>query len=150
MQAGAQSNDDRRRGARNHVHEPDPTWKRVLDLALILVSAPLSALIAFAITLLVKFTSKGPVLFRQERVGYRGQRFICLKFRTMRVGSDHSTHRNYLHELMQTETPMTKMDLKGDPRLIPFGAVLRATGFDELPQLVNILRGEMSLVGPRP
>jgi lipopolysaccharide/colanic/teichoic acid biosynthesis glycosyltransferase len=150
MQAGAPSDRTWGDGEGNRIRQPDPTWKRVLDLALILASAPLSLLVAFAIMLFIKFSSPGPVIFRQQRIGYRGRRFVCLKFRTMRVDADHSAHRNYLHQLMQSQTPMTKMDVQGDPRLIPFGAALRATGLDELPQLVNILRGEMSLVGPRP
>jgi lipopolysaccharide/colanic/teichoic acid biosynthesis glycosyltransferase len=127
-----------------------PSWKRALDLALILLSAPITILVGAVIVCVVKVSSRGPVLFRQERIGYRGRRFICLKFRSMHVAADTTTHRDHLHELMQSDSPMTKLDLKGDPRLIPFGRLLRASGLDELPQLLNILRGEMSLVGPRP
>ena len=127
-----------------------PAWKRGLDLALILLSAPVTIPIAAAIAALIKLSSRGPVLFRQERIGYRGQRFICLKFRTMHVAAASDTHRDHFQKLTEKDTPMTKLDLKGDPRLIPCGACLRATGLDELPQLINVLRGEMSLVGPRP
>jgi lipopolysaccharide/colanic/teichoic acid biosynthesis glycosyltransferase len=103
-----------------------------------------------AIALFIKLCSRGPVLFRQERIGLQGRRFRMVKFRTMKVGADNSAHRQYLQQLISTETPMTKMDLKGDPRLIFLGAILRATGLDELPQLLNVVQGEMSLVGPRP
>src|SRR5262249_16481691 len=98
----------------------------------------------------IKIASPGPVFFRQERVGYRGKRFMCLKFRSMKADADDGLHKDYLKQLMRSKTAMTKMDVKGDSRLIPFGAVLRASGLDELPQLINVLRGEMSLVGPRP
>jgi lipopolysaccharide/colanic/teichoic acid biosynthesis glycosyltransferase len=90
------------------------------------------------------------MIFLQERVGYRGRRFICFKFRTMKVGSDVELHRSHVAELMRSNEPMTKMDTKGDQRLIPLGSLLRATGLDELPQILNVLGGQMSLVGPRP
>lgn len=125
-------------------------WKRVLDLTLILLTAPLTIPLAAVIALMIKLVSRGPALFRQVRVGQDQQPFMCLKFRTMKVNADTGVHRNYLHELIGSDAPMKKMDVKGDSRLIPLGAILRATGLDELPQLINVLRGEMSLVGPRP
>jgi len=103
-----------------------------------------------AVGLLVRIVSHGPVLFRQERVGYLGRRFMCFKFRTMYVNADTAIHQGHLDQLMDLDTPLVKMDAKGDPRIIPFGRLLRASGLDELPQLINVLRGEMSLVGPRP
>ena len=127
-----------------------PTWKRALDVACILFLLPALLPLGLLISLWIKIVAPGPLLFRQKRVGYRGNHFVCLKFRSMKVGADSGVHKNYLKELMQSETPMTKMDVKGDARLIPLGALLRATGLDELPQLINVLRGEMSLVGPRP
>src|SRR5262245_6421841 len=129
---------------------PIPRWKRGLDILCILISSPFSLSLAIVLALLIKMCSRGPVLFRQERIGYGGERFVCLKFRTMKVGADTAVHENYLHHLIRSEIPMTKMDIKGDTRLIPFGSVLRATGLDELPQIINVIRGEMSLVGPRP
>jgi exopolysaccharide production protein ExoY len=127
-----------------------PRWKRILDIALIVAASPLLAVAAGLIAVLIKSVSRGAVLFRQERIGFLGQPFTCLKFRTMRVNAVTAVHQGYLKSLMESDQPMTKMDVLGDSRLIPFGSVLRSTGLDELPQLVNVLRGEMSLVGPRP
>ncbi len=125
-------------------------WKRNLDVLLVLLALPFLIPLALLITLLIRSVSVGPVLFRQERVGYRGRRFMCFKFRTMFVDADTTLHQGHLDRLMNSNTPMMKMDSKGDPRIIPFGVLLRASGLDELPQLINVLRGEMSLVGPRP
>jgi lipopolysaccharide/colanic/teichoic acid biosynthesis glycosyltransferase len=117
---------------------------------LIIMALPLLLPLAMFIGLLIRIVSAGPVLFKQERIGYLGERFLCYKFRTMFVDSDTTVHRGHLNQLMNSDAPMMKMDLHGDPRIIPFGRLLRASGLDELPQLINILCGEMSLVGPRP
>lgn len=147
----ASKSQDRPRGNQSDDCRGDRlAWKRALDISLIILSAPLTIPLAAAIALLIKLVSRGPALFRQQRVGLHGQPFMCLKFRTMKMNADTGVHRNYLHELIGSDAPMKKMDVKGDARLIPFGAILRATGLDELPQLINVLRGEMSLVGPRP
>jgi len=127
-----------------------PAWKRGLDVFLVLLSSPVSLLIGALIALFVKLFSRGPILFQQDRIGFHGRPFRMVKFRTMKTDADPAQHRDYLKNLIQSDTPMTKMDLKGDPRLILGGALLRATGLDELPQLLNVLRGDMSLVGPRP
>ena len=127
-----------------------PTWKRALDIACLLFALPVLVPLVLIIGLWIKLLSQGPVLFRQERVGYHGRRFTCLKFRSMKAGADSNVHKNYLKELIHSEQPMTKIDAKGDSRLIPLGALLRSTCLDELPQLLNVLRGEMSIVGPRP
>lgn len=127
-----------------------PLWKRALDLGVILLFLPVIALVGAAVMLLIKLGSRGPVIFRQERVGYGGRTFTCFKFRTMHLGAETNSHRGHTAQLMQTQTPMTKLDAARDPRIIPFGSIVRATGLDELPQLVNVVRGEMSLVGPRP
>jgi lipopolysaccharide/colanic/teichoic acid biosynthesis glycosyltransferase len=127
-----------------------PAWKRALDLTLILIASPGLLLIGVAVAVLIKAGSRGPVFFRQGRVGYKGREFVLFKFRTMAVGAETDTHRLYAQKLMNAETPMTKLDAKKDPRVIPFGGLLRATGLDELPQFLNVLRAEMSIVGPRP
>ena len=105
---------------------------------------------AMLIGLLIRIVSAGPVLFKQERIGCLGERFLCYKFRTMFVNSDTTVHQGHLNQLMNSDAPMMKMDSHGDPRIIPFGRLLRASGLDELPQIINVLRGEMSMVGPRP
>jgi len=127
-----------------------PRWKRMLDILCVVAAAPAWGALALLIAALIKIVSPGPVLFRQERVGYRGRRFGCLKFRTMVANADTSVHQGHLEQLMNSNRPMTKLDKNGDARLIPCGLFLRTLGLDELPQLLNVLRGEMSLVGPRP
>jgi exopolysaccharide production protein ExoY len=105
--------------------------------------------VVLLIALWIKIASPGPIFFRQERIGLRGKRFMILKFRTMKVNVETQIHERHLEQLMNANIPMTKLD-KGDPRIIAGGRILRATGLDELPQLFNVFRGEMSLVGPRP
>jgi exopolysaccharide production protein ExoY len=114
------------------------------------VAAPVVVPLGLLVALMVKLVSPGPVLFKQERVGYGGRRFLCLKFRTMAVNADCGVHAGHVVRLMKSGRPMAKLDAVGDRRLIPGGWLLRACGLDELPQLINVLRGEMSLVGPRP
>jgi lipopolysaccharide/colanic/teichoic acid biosynthesis glycosyltransferase len=123
----------------------------VLSLALIIIAAPLLLLLY----VLVKSTSAGPALFRQERLGRDKQPFTLLKMRTMYTGTDDRIHRDYVTNLLSAgqaaqagRSGLFKLD--ADPRVTPLGAWLRRTSLDELPQLFNVLRGEMSLVGPRP
>ena len=134
------------------AYEPTrlPLWKRALDFAVILLLLPGMVILGVLVALLVKCGSPGPVFFRQRRVGYKGQEFDFYKFRTMRVNADTGIHQNYTRQLINTQAPMIKLDERNDSRVIPFGSVLRATGLDELPQLINVLRGDMSIVGPRP
>jgi exopolysaccharide biosynthesis polyprenyl glycosylphosphotransferase len=138
---------------------PEVLVKRLVDvvgaaLGLVLLS-PVLAGIAIAI----RATSPGPVLFRQERVGQGGRAFTMLKFRTMEHGNDPKVHQDYLREYMHGgEAAAAEIAADGtriykltrDPRVTPLGAWLRALSLDELPQLWNVLRGQMSLVGPRP
>jgi len=132
------------------VTNPLPVWKRTLDIICSLAALPLLLPLVTVIAMITKVSSPGPVLFKQPRVGLRGKQFLCFKFRTMKLNADTTAHKAYLNQLIGSNAPMVKMDAKKDSRLIPGGWLLRATGLDELPQIINVLRGEMSLVGPRP
>ena len=127
-----------------------PRWKRGLDITLILLLSPGLLLLGALVALLVKLGSSGPIFFRQKRVGFKGREFVCYKFRTMLVNAEAESHRRHTQELIRSKNPMVKLDARRDPRMIPLGSVLRVSGLDELPQLFNVLRGDMSLVGPRP
>jgi lipopolysaccharide/colanic/teichoic acid biosynthesis glycosyltransferase len=132
--------------------------KRAMDIAgsavLVVLCAPLLLIIALA----VKLSSRGPVLFRQDRVGQYGRRFTFLKFRSMRADNDPSVHKEYVTKLIagQAERMPSRAAGEGvyklaqDTRITRIGRFLRKTSLDELPQLLNVLRGDMSLVGPRP
>jgi lipopolysaccharide/colanic/teichoic acid biosynthesis glycosyltransferase len=126
--------------------------KRVLDVvvAAVLLLALLPVLVVVA--LLVACTSPGPVLFRQRRVGRDGHLFWFYKFRTMFDGNDPSAHRAYYAQLVTANVAAVRgaYKLVDDPRVTPVGRVLRRFSFDELPQLLNVIKGDMSLVGPRP
>ena len=127
-----------------------PRWKRTMDVVFVLLILPFVLPLAVLVAVLIRMVSPGPVLFRQERVGYLGRKFMCFKFRTMFAGAETTTHQGHLQHLMESDVPMVKLDARGDSRIIPFGLLLRLSGLDELPQLINVLRGEMSMVGPRP
>jgi lipopolysaccharide/colanic/teichoic acid biosynthesis glycosyltransferase len=127
-----------------------PLWKRILDCTCIVISLPFWLPVMIFAMLWIKVASPGPIFFRQERVGYRGRRFMIFKFRTMKVNVETQSHERHLEQLIHANCPMTKLDASGDPRIIPGGRLIRAMGLDELPQLFNVLSGEMSLVGPRP
>ena len=127
-----------------------PIWKRTIDLICCLVAMPILGVCALFMAIVTRLVSPGPILFKQERIGFQGKRFKIYKFRTMHVSADTVVHQSYFKDLMQTNGPMTKLDARGDTRLIPLGWILRASGLDELPQLINVFRGDMSLVGPRP
>jgi len=120
--------------------------KRTFDLvATTLMLIPLSLVLA-PVALLVKLTSPGPVLFRSPRPGIGGEPFDCFKFRTMREHAD--AMQSELEHMNEAGGALFK--IKRDPRLTPIGGFLRRLSLDELPQLFNVIRGEMSLVGPRP
>jgi len=132
------------------------SMKRAVDvlgsLAVIILLSPLFLLIA----IVVKLSSKGPVIFRQTRLGLGGREFTFLKFRSMYSNADTSLHERYIQLLIEGEKngdhekPGVWRKLSNDPRITPLGAFLRKTSLDELPQLFNVLKGEMTLVGPRP
>lgn len=127
-----------------------PVWKRLLDLFLIVLAAPVLVPVFILIAVAIKLSSSGPALFKQTRIGRNGVPFVCYKFRTMRSDACPSGHEQHFASLMNSNAPMVKLDRNGDPRIIGGGRLLRSSGFDELPQLLNVLKGEMSIVGPRP
>ncbi len=153
--------------------------KRCLDFSLALLAVLLLLPLFVIVALLVRLTSRGPIFFRQERVGYRGRHFTMFKFRSMYVDSDESLHRAAYEQFLRGERPNGKVgevlppqkqtgqtpgDARAasasprrkhfrhwtDPRVTFLGYLLRRSSIDELPQLFNVLRGEMSIVGPRP
>ena len=134
---------------------PD-TAKRALDLAVALVLIAALAPVLAVLMLLVRATSAGPALFRQQRLGRDQRPFTMLKLRTMHVGRDDRIHREYVTGLLSPGGEAFAAPGRGlykldaDPRVTRVGGWLRRTSLDELPQLCNVLRGQMSLVGPRP
>jgi exopolysaccharide production protein ExoY len=126
-----------------------PIWKRILDLTFVGLTLPLWLPLMILVMIWIKVVSPGPVFFRQPRVGYRRRQFMIFKFRTMHVNAETKTHAEYFAYLMRADCPMTKLD-QADPRLIACGRFLRASGLDELPQIFNVIWGNMTLVGPRP
>ena len=143
---------------RNESNRFGRATKRMIDvlgsLALIALLSPVFLVIAAA----VKFSSQGPVLFRQKRIGEHGTPFTFLKFRSMYINNDASQHKEYVRQLIAGQASKQPANgtgegvfkLTNDPRITPVGNFLRRTSLDELPQFFNVLRGEMSLVGPRP
>jgi lipopolysaccharide/colanic/teichoic acid biosynthesis glycosyltransferase len=130
--------------------------KRAIDIAgsssLMLLLSP----VLLTIALIIKLTSDGPVLFEQKRLGQFGEEFKCLKFRSMLLNCDSKIHQDYIQQFIagkeagQVSAVPTVYKITNDPRITPIGRFLRKTSLDEFPQLWNVLRGEMSLVGPRP
>ena len=132
--------------------------KRIMDVVGSALALLLFAPILLAIAIAIKLTSKGPVFFRQKRVGQYGEQFVFLKFRSMHVNNDASVHKAYVKQLIAGNAQShpgngdgdSVYKLTNDSRITRIGAFLRRTSLDELPQFVNVLKGEMSLVGPRP
>jgi exopolysaccharide biosynthesis polyprenyl glycosylphosphotransferase len=130
--------------------------KRAFDIAVSLTMLALLSPLFLLIAALVKLKSPGPVFFRQERIGQMMKPFMMLKFRTMQVNADHAIHHQFVSSFIKSrgqskgsgKTDVFK--IANDPRVTPIGNFLRRTSLDELPQLWNVLRGDMSLVGPRP
>jgi lipopolysaccharide/colanic/teichoic acid biosynthesis glycosyltransferase len=129
--------------------------RRLGDLVLATTALIVAAPLMVAIAALVRATSPGPILFRQTRLGHLERPFQILKFRTMYADSDHGVHREYVTRMLSGQDPRQHgaaalFKLEHDARIIPIGRFLRRTSLDELPQLFNVLRGDMALVGPRP
>jgi lipopolysaccharide/colanic/teichoic acid biosynthesis glycosyltransferase len=130
--------------------------KPVLDYfvaaALLIITSPLFLIFCISI----KLHSPGPIFFTQERIGRYGRPFRILKFRSMRVNADTNLHKEYMQRVIQSNVSPAELGKKSlkldaaDPRITGLGKVLRSSGLDELPQLINVLKGEMSIVGPRP
>jgi exopolysaccharide production protein ExoY len=124
--------------------------KRYFDVTVAMVALIVLAPLLIVLICLMGITSRGPVFYRHRRIGFRGSEFGCLKFRTMRVYSEED-FQAYLQQNYEARKEWNETrKLKRDPRVTPIGAFLRKTSLDELPQLVNVIKGEMSLVGPRP
>jgi len=134
------------------------TLKRVMDVVGSLLALIVAAPVFAAIALAIKATSEGPVFFRQTRIGEHGKPFMFLKFRSMKTGNDATAHKEYVKRLISGNAERHQSNgngngvfkLTADPRITKVGALLRKTSLDELPQFINVLKGEMSLVGPRP
>lgn len=126
--------------------------KRMLDIIIAATFLFLSFPVMIVIALLIKLDSKGPVFFKQKRVGLGGKEFTFFKFRTMYVNNDNSSHRDYVKKLIKGEVDKDTKVFKivDDPRITKVGKFLRKTSLDELPQFINVLKGDMSIVGPRP
>ncbi len=137
---------------------PQSLVKRVFDFVVSLVMLVIAGPFMLVLALIIKVSSPGPVLFVQERLGKNGHPFRFYKFRSMKHKSDDAIHRQFAamfingddHGCAQSNSGEKVFKLKKDPRVTPIGSFLRRTSLDELPQLLNILKGDMSLVGPRP
>ncbi len=126
-----------------------PVWKRVLDITGSLLGLMFLTPLFVLLALYIKIVSPGPVFYKQKRVGQGRRVFTFIKFRTMKHNNNEQVHSHHAKDFINFDRPMEKLDSK-DPRIIFGGKVLRKSCIDELPQLLNILKGDMSLVGPRP
>ncbi|MDP2688796.1 MAG: sugar transferase, partial [Deltaproteobacteria bacterium] len=143
---------------KNHARKNALRLKRALDITGSVIALIIFLPLFIIIPALVKLSSKGPVLFRQTRVGERGRPFTFLKFRSMHINGDEHIHSDYVRKLILEEKAYKTLEggagkiykIKDDPRVTPLGRWLRRTSLDELPQFFNVIKGDMSLVGPRP
>jgi exopolysaccharide biosynthesis polyprenyl glycosylphosphotransferase len=140
------------------IHGFKRAAKRAFDLVAVSICVILLSPVFLIITIIIILDSKGPAFYKQPRIGEHGQSFLMYKFRSMYVDSDPEIHKNHVTRLIQQNLdpnqlkakPGSSLKLESDPRVTPFGKFIRKFSVDELPQLINVLRGEMSLVGPRP
>jgi exopolysaccharide biosynthesis polyprenyl glycosylphosphotransferase len=128
------------------IHTPQYVVKRFIDIVLSFLLLIFCSPLLIGVAILIKLTSKGPVFFSQDRLGFNKRIFKCYKFRTMVVGAE----RNQAALEAHNEMDGAAFKMKNDPRVTQFGRFLRRTSIDELPQLLNVLKGDISLVGPRP
>lgn len=129
--------------------------KRSMDIIVASMMLAVALPIMIAVAVGIKINSPGPVFFKQKRVGFGGRAFTLLKFRSMKINNDDSAHKEFVKNFIKTKNSEITEDTKSfkivkDPRVTPIGRFIRKTSIDELPQLLNVLSGEMSLVGPRP
>ncbi|MFQ5628924.1 MAG: sugar transferase [bacterium] len=127
-----------------------PGWKRCLDILLASFAIVAFSPLLLSITLFILVVSPGPIFFKQTRIGKMRKPFTIWKFRTMKIDSGTDVHKEHFENIIDTDDEMHKLDAQKDPRVILFGNILRQSGLDELPQLINVIKGEMSIVGPRP
>ncbi|MDQ3904875.1 MAG: sugar transferase [Actinomycetota bacterium] len=130
----------------------EPIARRTVDLMVVVIALLVLAIPMLLIAIAVRCDSRGPAFYRQQRIGRNRQPFTMYKFRTMRVGGSDAEHRDLIARELRGENTAVNGSWKidHDPRVTRVGAFLRRTSLDELPQLINVLRGQMSLVGPRP
>ena len=143
------------RPAASNISAPARLAKRLLDLTVALPCLVLAAPLLLAVAVMIRLTTPGPALFRQARLGRDRRPFVLCKFRTMYSGCPDDVHREYVRTLLTGSRPADGgragvFKLAADTRITPVGRLLRRTSIDELPQLLNVIRGDMSLVGPRP
>lgn len=140
------------------VHSFEAKTKRIYDLLVATFVLLLTSPIYLVVSLSIKYSSRGSVLYAQRRVGQKGELFTLYKFRTMKANSDDEVHRNYVTKLIGgeikkenlTQDEKWRYKLNHDPRITRLGGFLRTWSLDELPQLFNVIKGDMSMVGPRP
>ena len=135
---------------RSRVYALGGSYKRLIDFTLALLALVSVVPIFVVVAVAIKLCDGGPIFFKHQRVGLGGKMFPCLKFRTMRMRSDIYLIRYLESDPQAAEEWKSKQKLSHDPRVTAIGGSLRRSSIDELPQLINVLRGEMSLVGPRP
>ncbi len=129
--------------------DPIPVWKRGFDVTGAVIGLVILSPLLILVAVYIRLVSGSPILFKHKRFGYRGEPLYVWKFRSMHVNADPARHQTHVLNMMRNnDIQLKKMD--NDSQLIPLGKWLRCTAIDELPQLLNVLKGEMSLVGPRP
>jgi len=133
-----------------HVDYRPPATKRIFDLVFASIALIVLAPVMAGVALLIRLDSRGPILFGQRRIGFAGTPFTVLKFRSMKYQASDEHHRRVVEAWFNGTPAPNGYKAERDPRVTRIGRLIRSTSLDELPQLINVVRGEMSLVGPRP